>query len=204
MQALVKSTWLAVGPNRDSLLRGSQNNTEALPAPLALLWSSNLMLCPLTAIQSHLTVESCLWSLKCQSISLGNKANCFLGPTVFFEFLHSLPLCFCFIYLDCLIRIWKHSWVCQTKTNNVLSLHNVPPPLLTLLIVFVFSWHFKWLNDHSKNAGVFYALHVSQESWKNRLNYLPGMACFIFRQYHTHWCGSLQNLSSQLIRKNWG
>lgn len=43
MQASVRSTWLAVGPGRDSLLLSSQNNTPALPAPLALLWSSNLV-----------------------------------------------------------------------------------------------------------------------------------------------------------------
>ena len=39
----MRSTWLAVGPGCDSLLLGSQNNTLALPAPLALLWSSNLV-----------------------------------------------------------------------------------------------------------------------------------------------------------------
>lgn len=64
MAASVRSTWLAVGPGRDSLLLGSQDNTLALPATLALIWSSNLVAlssrCPLSAIQSHLTLEGCL------------------------------------------------------------------------------------------------------------------------------------------------
>lgn len=64
MQASVRSTWLAVGLGRDSLLRASQNNTPALPATLTLLCSSNLVAlsshCPLGAIQSNLTLEGCL------------------------------------------------------------------------------------------------------------------------------------------------
>lgn len=64
MWASVRSTWLAVGPGRDSLLLGSQNNTTALPATLALLWSSSLVdlssRCPLGSIQSHLALEGCL------------------------------------------------------------------------------------------------------------------------------------------------
>lgn len=43
MQALVRSTWLAVGPGRDSLLLASQNNAPALPAPLAPLRSGSLV-----------------------------------------------------------------------------------------------------------------------------------------------------------------
>lgn len=64
MRASVRSTWLAVDPDCDSLLLASQNNTPALPAPVALLWSSSLVVlsshCPLAAIQSHLTLEGCL------------------------------------------------------------------------------------------------------------------------------------------------
>lgn len=64
MRASARSTWLAVGLGRDSLLLDSQNNTPALPAPLALLRSSSLVAlssrCPLTAIQNHLTLEGCL------------------------------------------------------------------------------------------------------------------------------------------------
>jgi len=64
MQAWVRSTWLAVGPGRDSLLLSQQNNTPTLPAPLTLLWSSDLVVlsphCSLTSIQSHLTFEGCL------------------------------------------------------------------------------------------------------------------------------------------------
>lgn len=54
MRASLRSTWLALGPGCDSLLLSSQNNTLALPAPLALLWSSNLVVlsshCPLTVL----------------------------------------------------------------------------------------------------------------------------------------------------------
>lgn len=64
MQALVRSTWLAVGPGRDSLLLSQQNNTPTQPALLALLRSSDLLVpspcCSLTSIQSHLTFEGCL------------------------------------------------------------------------------------------------------------------------------------------------
>lgn len=53
MRASTKSAWLAVGPGHDSLLHSSQNNTLALPAPLALLWSSNLVV-----MSSHCYSES--------------------------------------------------------------------------------------------------------------------------------------------------
>lgn len=61
MQASVRSTWLAVGPGRYSLLLSQQNNAPALPAPLALLWSSDLVVLrprsfP-TSIQIHLMFD---------------------------------------------------------------------------------------------------------------------------------------------------
>lgn len=160
MQASARSTWLAVGLGRDSLLFDSQNNTLALPAPLVLLRSSSLVAvssrCPLAAIQSHLTLVGCLWSLACQSISLGNKANRLPGPSVFLEFLHSLPLASCFICLGYLVRLLTHSWVCQMKVHNkyVLSVTAYSsssflkcPNCLSLPGSF---------HDGSKNTGMFY------------------------------------------------
>lgn len=162
MQALVKSTWLAVAPGRDSLLLGSQNNTPALPASLTPLWSSNLVAlsscCPLTAIQNHLTLEGCLWSLACQSISLGNKANCPFGPTVFLAFLHSLPLASCFICLSYLVRLWPIvEFVRWRKTINtscrLLSLHNVPPLFCSNCLSLSGTFH-----NGSRNTGRFHEL----------------------------------------------
>ena len=88
-----------------------------------------LLFCPPAAIQSHLTMEGCLWSPTCQSISSGNKANCLPGLAVFSEFLHSSALTSCFICLGRLVGLLTRSWVCQMKPNsvNIVSLHNVPP-----------------------------------------------------------------------------
>lgn len=116
MWASVRSTWLAVGSGCASLLPGSRNNAAGLPAPLALLWSSDLVVpfsCrSLTSIQSHLTLEGRLWSLACQSISLGNKANCLLGSAGFFEFLHSSLLASRFICSGYLVGLLTPSGVC--------------------------------------------------------------------------------------------
>lgn len=82
----VRSTWPVDGPGGDSLPLGSRDNTSVLPATFAPLWSSNLVdlssRCPLSSIQSHLALEGCLWSLACQCILWGNKANCLRGPAV--------------------------------------------------------------------------------------------------------------------------
>lgn len=144
MQASVRSTWLAVGPGRDSLLLSSRNNTPALPAPLALLWSSDLVVfsshCSLTSIQSHLTLDDCLWSLACQHISLGNKANCPLGLNVFLEFLHSLARASFFICLDHLLWLLTSRRVCRMKPNiiNLLTyMHNVPLVFWLSLVCFL-------------------------------------------------------------------
>lgn len=82
----VRSTWPVDSPGGDSLPLSFQDNTSVLPATFAPLWSSNLVdlsfRCPLDSIQSHLALEGCLWSLACQCILCGNKANCLHGPTV--------------------------------------------------------------------------------------------------------------------------
>lgn len=58
----MRSTWPAVGSGRDGLLLCSRNNAAVLPAPLAPLWSSDLVVpfsrrC-LASIQRHLTLEA--------------------------------------------------------------------------------------------------------------------------------------------------
>lgn len=153
MRASARSTWLAVGPGRDSLLLGSQNNTAALPATLALLWSSNLVdlssRCPLGSIQSHLTLEGCLWSLACQSISLGNKANCLRGPTVFLEFLHSLVLASCFICLGYLVRPLTSSCRLSNEGRQEIPLVNFCDSLCWLFKLSLLAWHFApWFQEH--------------------------------------------------------
>lgn len=164
MWALVRSTWLAVGPDRDSLLLGSENNTPTLPAPLALLWSSNLVVlssfCPLAAIQSHLMLEGCLWSLECLNISLGNKANCLLGPTSLWNsfILYSS----CFLTLAHPVRLLTHSWVFKMKVNEkylLLNSHSIMFPLPNQNVYYFFLYF-----------SSFYALYLSRESIQGTLH----------------------------------
>lgn len=56
----MRSTWLAVGSGCDGLLLGSRNNAAVLPAPLAPLWSSDLVV-PFSRFYSEsLNVGGCL------------------------------------------------------------------------------------------------------------------------------------------------
>lgn len=132
-------------------------------------------------------LESCLWSLACQSISLGNKANCLLLPTVFLEFLHSLPLASCFICLGHLVRLLTHSWVCQMKVDKKIPLVNFC--VYCVYTSFADNSYCLCLpgifHDGSKGNWMFYALYLSRESWNNTLNSVPAKPCLIFRQHYT-------------------
>lgn len=160
-----------------------QNNKPALPAPLAPLWSSSLVAVsfrrPLAAIQSHLTLEGRLWSLACLSISLGNKTNCLLGPTVFLEFLRSVPLSplvFICLGLFCqhfwpIIELVRWSWTINFS-GQLLSLHNVPPLLSIVLIAFLCLALF--IPRAQRCCPLFIQGKLKQH------NSLPAILCFIF------------------------
>lgn len=107
----MRSTWLAVGSGCDGLLLSSRNNAAVLPAPLAPLWSSDLVVpfsrrC-LASIQSHLTLEAVCDHWRA-SASLWETRQ-----TVSFEFLHSLLLTSRFICLgscqasDPQLSLWR-------------------------------------------------------------------------------------------------
>lgn len=126
----MRSTWLAVGSGRDGLLLGSRNNAAVLPAPLAPLWSSDLVVpfsrrC-LASIQSHLTLEAVCDHWRA-SASLWETRQ-----TVSFEFLHSLLLTSRFICLGSCqaseLSLWR-----RPKSIGPL----MPPDLPSAFLVFL-------------------------------------------------------------------
>lgn len=107
MQALVRSTWLAVGPGRDSLLLASQNNAPALPAPLAPLRSSSLVAlssrCPPCCYSESLNAGR-LSVINGMPEHLFGKQGLF-APTVLLAFLLCVPPCLLFYLFVLSVRI---------------------------------------------------------------------------------------------------
>lgn len=117
----VRSTWPEDGPGVDSLVLGSWDNTSVLPAAFAPLWSSNLVdlssHCPLGSIQNHLVLEGRLWSLACQCILWGNKANCLHGPAV--PSWNSVILGSALVLFVCILwGLWTFSELVQWKDTR--------------------------------------------------------------------------------------
>lgn len=203
MWASVRSTWLAVGPGRDSLLLGSQNNTTVLPATLALLWSSSLVdlssRCPLGSIQSHLALEGCLWSLACQSISLGNKANSLRGPRV----LPGIPSCFSprlsFYMFGLSCQIFDQQLRLSNESRREIPLvHFCESLLCWLFTLSLLAWHFSW----RRRQTVLCPLFIWAKS-KQHPQIFTGSTLFnIQATLQTSERRSLAHLGTQLLNQN--
>lgn len=150
MRASVRSTWLAVGPGHDSLLLSQQNKTGTLPAPLALLWSSDLVVLhphsSPTSIQIHLTFEGSLWSLACQDISLGDKSMCLLRPAFWNSFIlypspPTLYVCATYIFFFTCIEIIH----IEPNSLNLLIWH----------IIYSFCLYLLMMDEGMKKCSVF-------------------------------------------------
>lgn len=171
----VRSTWPVDGPGSDSFPLGSRDNTSALSATIAPLWSSNLAghssRCPLGSIQSHLALDCRLWSLACRCILWGNKANCLCGPTSPI----GIPSFFGF-------KPWFYFFASYESFENSLSLcseaiHEIPLGNFCEQTCWLFSHSpGPFLTHRTKNA-----THLSAGRFSCGLQRLPLVLFLLFR-----------------------